>query len=49
MPYGLKTSSRHSPPFLPISASPFIDSIIQNVQHSITRPISRPETVRGLL
>ena len=45
--YGLETSPHHSPSSLPIPAPLFIDSIIQNVQHSITRPVSRPKTARG--
>ena len=48
-PYSLETSPHHSPPSLPIPAPPFTNSIIQNVQHSIPRPISRPKTARGLL
>ena len=47
-PYGLETSPHRSPPSLPIPASPFIDSIIQNIQYSIGKPISRPETAKGL-
>ena len=46
--YSLKISSHCSPPSLSIPAPPFIDFIVQNVQHSITRPVSRSETARGL-
>ena len=48
MPYSLETSPHCSSPSLPIPAPPFINSIIQNVQHSITRPVSRSEIARGL-
>ena len=48
VPYGLEASSHCSPPSLPIPAPSFIDSIIQNIQYSIARPIPRPETARGL-
>ena len=48
VPYGLETSPYHSPPSLPITAPPFIDFIVQNVQYSIARPVPRPKTARGL-
>ena len=48
VPYSLETSPHHFPPSLPILTPPFINFIVQNVQHSIARPILRLETARGL-
>ena len=48
VPYGLQTSPHQSSSSLPIPAPPFIDSIVQNVQHSIAKPVSRPKTARRL-
>ena len=47
-PYSVETSSYCSPPSLPIPAPPFIDFIVQNVQHSIARPVSRLEIAKAL-